>query len=160
MKTDRTINFIFYGWIIMMLYLFIVGCKPSNLIYDSNGILISETDSTYYMLFFEINGNGGRYIQFNKKNMITASKILENKGYDFDEINSILLWGEESLDYKTRDKFNLKYEPIHLYESYYIGDGNVKKLNKIAKEQGYDDYQELLIWATNYLNDLAEEYEK
>lgn len=63
MKRNRIINLFIFS---LTLACFMVNCKPSNLIYDPDGTVIHQTDSTYFILFKEINGNGGRYIQFKK----------------------------------------------------------------------------------------------
>lgn len=93
--------------------------------------------------------------------MTNASNILEAKGYSKDEVDSILSWGgegEESLDIQTRNEFGFEDEPVHLWASYEIGDGDEVALNEIAKEKGFDDYKELFYAATKHLNSLAESY--
>ena len=93
--------------------------------------------------------------------MKTASQILEAKGYEGDEVDSIINWGngnKESLDIQTRVIYKLDAEPVHLLESYYLGDADEEKINKIAKEKGFEDYHELLNEATKHLNSLAEKY--
>lgn len=91
--------------------------------------------------------------------METAQRILERKGYQFDEIDQIVSSNDDSLDWKTREKFGCAYQPVHLWESYYIGDADEDELTSIAKEQGYSEYQELLIAMDRYLLNLAEEYD-
>ena len=90
--------------------------------------------------------------------MKTASKILEEKGYWINEINEIVSSDEDSLDIQTREKFGLDSEPVQLWEKYQIGDADEEELNRIAKEQGFEDYEELLLAADYYLRNLADDY--
>lgn len=93
--------------------------------------------------------------------MKTASQILETKGYEGDEIDSILSWAngdEESLDMQTRIEFGIQDEPVHLWEAYSVGDSDEETLDKIAKIKGFEDHNELLNAATRHLNSLAEDY--
>jgi hypothetical protein len=46
-------------------------------------------------------------------------------------------------DILIRERFNI-YEPIHKFECYYIGDADEDVLNRIAEENGLNDYRELL----------------
>lgn len=93
--------------------------------------------------------------------METASQILEAKGYELDEVDSILNWGngdKESLDLQTRIEFGIQNEPVHLWQAYCVGDSDEDTLDEIAKSKGYDDHNELLDAATRHLNSLAESY--
>lgn len=93
--------------------------------------------------------------------MKTASKILEEKGYEADEVDSILTWptkDPDSLDMQTRKEFGFESQPVHLWEAYYIGEADKEIMNKIAKDRGFDHYKELLKAATNHINSLAESY--
>lgn len=93
--------------------------------------------------------------------METATQILEAKGYEGDEVDSILTWGTsevESLDLQTRIEFGIYEHPVHLWEAYYVGDADEKELFKIAKEKGFEDVEDLLEATTHHLNSLAENY--
>ena len=93
--------------------------------------------------------------------MKTATQILEAKGYEGDEIDSILNWAngdKESLDVQTRIEFGIQDEPVHLWEAYHVGDSDEDTLDEIAKSKGFDDHNELLDAATRHLNSLAESY--
>jgi hypothetical protein len=93
--------------------------------------------------------------------MKNASQILEAKGYEGHEVDSIINWANgdnESLDIQTRIEFGIQDEPVHLWEAYYVGDSDEKTLNEIAKSKGYYDHDELLDAATRHLNSLAESY--
>lgn len=48
-----------------------------------------------------------------------------------------------STDILIRERFNID-EPIHKFECYYIGDADEDVLNRIAEENGLNDYRELL----------------
>lgn len=92
--------------------------------------------------------------------MKTASQILEAKGYEGDEIDSILNWGNkesESLDMQTRKHYGIA-EPIHLWDGYVIGDSDEDKLNAIALLKGFKDFRGLLLDMTVHLNKLASDY--
>lgn len=92
--------------------------------------------------------------------MKTASQILEAKGYEGDEIDSILNCGNkesESLDTQTRKHFGIE-EPIHLWDRYSIGDADEDKLNAIAHRKGYFGYTALFISMNHHLNQLASDY--
>lgn len=93
--------------------------------------------------------------------MKTASQILEEKGYEGDEIDSILNWAsrdQESLDLQTRKHFGIESEPVHIWDRYYLGDADEENLQKIAKGKGYESYQDLLNAADIHLLSLAESY--
>lgn len=93
--------------------------------------------------------------------METVSQILEAKGYEGDEIDSIINWAnrnKESLDMQTRIEFGVSDHPIHLWEAYYSGDADEEELQKIAEEKGFEDYHELLKAMDRHLLTLAEEY--
>jgi len=88
--------------------------------------------------------------------MKTVEQILTSKGYDNSEIDSLINW--DGLDTKVREEFNVS-EPIHLWEAYYIGDGDENILNDIAKSRGLEDYSELLKEMDYRLLELAEQIE-
>jgi hypothetical protein len=92
--------------------------------------------------------------------MKTAEQILQEKGYDHREANQIL---NEELDLEIRKLYKVDNHPIHLWESYAIGDSDEKALLKDAESnttpvKKYDDVEYLFDDMTNDLNRLAEQY--
>ena len=91
--------------------------------------------------------------------MITAQKILEKKGYDLEECTDILQADRDiNLDMKVREKYGLDDEPLHLWESYYIGDADKKAVKKAAKKHGFDSIDGLLMQMDSDLLELAENF--
>lgn len=85
--------------------------------------------------------------------MKTATQILESKGYESDHVNEVL----NSLDEQVRDKFKVT-EPVHLWETYTLGDANKDNLQKIAEENNFEDIDELLENMDWELLELTEKY--
>lgn len=85
---------------------------------------------------------------------MTASQILEKKGYDNAEQNDIVSY---KLDGQTREHFSV-FEPVHLWEAYYKGDADLEKLSEIAVQNGFETAEDLLSAMTYHLNNLAESY--
>ena len=89
---------------------------------------------------------------------MTATNILEKKGYYNNEANEIIFHPPNSLDEKVREKFGLEDQHIHLLQAYYIGDADKSELNVIATAQGFPYYDALLSACDDYLVELANEY--
>lgn len=87
---------------------------------------------------------------------MTASQILERKGYDNAQINDMIY--SVGLDLRVREKFGITGEPIHLWEAYELGDADEEELNEKAENLGYGDYHELLKSMDNELIELCEAY--
>jgi hypothetical protein len=92
--------------------------------------------------------------------MKTAEQILEAKGYDHNEANEII---NEELDLKVRELYNVEDHPVHLWESYAIGDASEEALLKDAESnttpiKKYDDVETLFNDMTDDLNRFAEQY--
>lgn len=79
--------------------------------------------------------------------MLNAQQILEKKGFDLTQIADIIHFktehSEEGLDMQVRTEFKVEDHPLHLWESYYIGDADEEEIELIAKEQGYDSIKTL-----------------
>lgn len=82
----------------------------------------------------------------------TVKFLVENEQLDFDTIQDI----EIASDRQTRDEYECE-EPIHIYESYYIGDADEDVLNELAEKHDYVDYQELLNGMYSRFEDICEE---
>ena len=93
--------------------------------------------------------------------MTTAQQVLETKGFDLDQINDIIEFktkhSEEGFDMQVRTEFNLQDQPVHLLESYYIGDADEDVLTKIANEQGFESAKGMLLMMDERLIQLCEE---
>jgi len=92
--------------------------------------------------------------------MKTAEQILEEKGYDHNEANEIVY---EELDVQVRKLYNVQNHPIHLWESYALGDATEEKLLEDAESnttpvKKYNDVENLLDDMTEDLNRLAGDY--
>lgn len=92
--------------------------------------------------------------------MNTIGKILESKGYDLADISEIVESGyrsHTSLDQQVRDEFAM-YEPIHLWDTYQIGDADETEMDDLAQEKGYNDFREMLKAMDRKLIELAENF--
>lgn len=92
---------------------------------------------------------------------MTAQSILEKKGFDSNEAASIVY---EKLDLEVRELYNVQNHPIHLWESYCIGDANSVELLIDAESNTmpvhkYDDTESLFDDMTKELERLAGIYE-
>lgn len=88
--------------------------------------------------------------------MKTLEQILTEKGYGNEEIQEIV-YEYPNFDEQVRTQYGID-EPIHLYESYYLGDADEEELNKTALFYGLDSYIELLAAMDGALIDLAYDY--
>jgi hypothetical protein len=86
--------------------------------------------------------------------MKTASQILADKGYENDQINDIV----NNLDIQVRQEFKAESLPVHLWDAYYKGDASELALNEVTKENGYANWNQLLVRMTSRLSELAENY--
>lgn len=86
--------------------------------------------------------------------MKTAQSILEAKGYESFECIEII----NDFDMKVREKYNLEDEPLHLWESYYIGDADEDTILEVAKNNECDEIGDLLDLMDRKLFDLAYQY--
>lgn len=89
---------------------------------------------------------------------MNASRILEKKGYDEEDIDYILSSENNSLDEQTRSAFGVDGLPIHLWDGYTRGDADVETLETIANKQGYDEVNSLFRAMDTHLEQLSHEY--
>lgn len=89
---------------------------------------------------------------------MTAQSILERKGYNNTECIGILQSNSDNLDMKIRQKYGLENQALHLWESYYIGDADIEKVEAIAIEKGFENSDSLLLRMDRELIDLANDY--
>lgn len=92
---------------------------------------------------------------------MTAQSILEEKGFESNKAASIVY---ENLDLQVRELYNVQNHPIHLWESYCIGDANAEELLVDAESnttpiRKYEDTESLFDDMTNELERLASIYE-
>lgn len=92
---------------------------------------------------------------------MNAQQILEQKGIESNEAASIVY---EKLDIQVRELYNVENHPVHLWESYEIGDANETDLLNDAESntnpvKKYDDVDELFEDMTKELERLASIYE-
>lgn len=88
---------------------------------------------------------------------MNAQQILEQKGIESNEAASIVY---EQLDIQVRELYNVENHPVHLWESYVIGDANETDLLNDAESnttpaKKYDNLDELFQDMTNELERLA-----
>jgi hypothetical protein len=88
--------------------------------------------------------------------MKTAQQILESKGYDNSQIEDVL-YHNQALDMKVRAEFGVEYQPLHLWEAYYLGDADEEEIERIALKRGHDSAKGMLLSMDIRLNELAEE---
>jgi hypothetical protein len=62
--------------------------------------------------------------------MESPDKLLQKKGFDFQESGSIIY---DELDIKVRELYNVQKHPIHLWDRYCLGDANEVELIKDAE---------------------------
>lgn len=74
----------------------------------------------------------------NIKNM-TAQSILEKKGYNNFELIDII----SEFDMQIREKYGLEDEPLHLWESYYIGDADEETVLETVTNKGFNNFDEI-----------------
>lgn len=91
---------------------------------------------------------------------MNAQQILEKAGIGSNEAASIVY---EQLDIQVRELYNVQNNPIHLWESYCIGDANESELLKDAESnrtpaKKYSNLEELFEDMTDDLERLAYKY--
>jgi hypothetical protein len=91
---------------------------------------------------------------------MNAQQILENKGIDSNKAASIVY---EELDMQIRELYNVDNHPIHLWESYCLGDAKESDVLKDAESNTtpmnkYDNTEELFLDMTKEIERLASLY--
>lgn len=89
---------------------------------------------------------------------MNATQILESKGIDSEKANGIVY---ETLDMQVRKLFNVNTQPVHLWESYTLGDAGEDELLACANElkcNNYENYSDLCDDMTIELERLAGVY--
>jgi hypothetical protein len=95
--------------------------------------------------------------------MKNAEQILKAKGYDDEEIMSLISYGSlnrSGFDIQVREEFGLGDQPLHLWDGYYRGDASEEVLEAKTKELGYQDVDQMLSAMDRRLSELAEEVEE
>lgn len=92
---------------------------------------------------------------------MNAQQILQNKGIESNDAASIVY---EKLDLQVRELYNVQDQPLHLWDSYCIGDANVAEVLQIAESntmpsKKYENTSDLFEDMTNELERLASLYE-
>ena len=87
---------------------------------------------------------------------MNATQILENKGIEANKINEYIL---SEIDCMVRETFNVAAHPVHLWDSYAIGDADEAQMLIDANCDGYwENIDDLLEDMTVELERLASEY--